>query len=176
MQNISFPFQMVLPVRYIPAAGRISTSAVACGCQRAPQTRTCAHNRARRSYAPGNQAIGRWRSISRILGCGTCACCARCHRNKNRKARAPAQEHPAKPACRVVAHSHLMQMPPTPRFRAIGGSVDRAALRRARNGTGHLRLPFAQDTDARRARFGRRGAWVVQTGRAGWMGRTCDVR
>ncbi len=32
----------------------------------APQTRTCAHDRVRRTYAPGNgnHAIGRWRSLS----------------------------------------------------------------------------------------------------------------
>ncbi len=30
----------------------------------APQTRTCAHDWVRRSYVPGDQAIGRWRSLS----------------------------------------------------------------------------------------------------------------
>jgi hypothetical protein len=40
----------------------------------APRTRTCAHDRARRSDAPGNQAaIGRRRSLSWNLGGGTCA-------------------------------------------------------------------------------------------------------
>jgi hypothetical protein len=43
----------------------ISTSAVACSsCPAAPQTRTCAHDRARRSYAPGKHAISRRRSLS----------------------------------------------------------------------------------------------------------------
>ena len=47
----------------------------------APRTRTCAHDRARRSDAPGNQAaIGRRRSLSWNLGGGIVR--ARCHREK----------------------------------------------------------------------------------------------
>ena len=40
----------------------------------APQARMCAHDRARRSYAPGTEAaIGRRRSLSWNVGGGTCA-------------------------------------------------------------------------------------------------------
>ena len=52
----------------------------------APQMRTCAQDRARRSYAPGNQAIGRQRSISRIKH--------DLHRENTQSAHSP-----AKPAC-----------------------------------------------------------------------------
>ena len=40
----------------------------ACGsrAQRLPRRAPCTQDRARRTCAPGNQAIGRWRSISRI--------------------------------------------------------------------------------------------------------------
>jgi hypothetical protein len=47
----------------------------------APQTRPCAYDRARRSYASGNQATGRWRSLSGLTF-PVSHVCARCHRNK----------------------------------------------------------------------------------------------
>ncbi len=51
-----------------------------------PQTRTCAQDRARRTYGPGNQAIGRWRSLSRI-------------KHDLHKKTTQSAHSPAKPAC-----------------------------------------------------------------------------
>ena len=80
---------------------------------------------------------------------------------------------PCKAGGRWCSLTHGLICRRTPQFRAIGGSVGRAALR-LETGWATCRSRATQDTDARRARFGR--AWVVQTGGARWTGRTCDVR
>jgi hypothetical protein len=63
---------------------------------------------------------------------------------------------PCKAGVRCCSLTHGCRCPSrrTPQIRAIGGSVDRAALR-LETGRATCRSRATQDTDARRARFGR---------------------
>ena len=98
----------------------------------------------------------------------------------------PIQPHA--PGCASVdAHSHVASgvaarhrpaVPPAGNRRSRGHAALR--LERCHKGTSHLPLkvqvrePGPRRMQTRQGCFGR--AWVVQAGRAGWMGRTCDAR